>query len=84
MSPGGGNVPGSDPDFTKEMLSKSQVIARGPGIQKIDDLIAKFGGTRRGWIKKKGWDANGQEWHWHEHHGIGRVGVKMAGSPDPF
>lgn len=84
MAPGGGNAPGNDPIFTKEMLSKSQVIARGAGIQKIDDLIAKFGGTRKGWIKKKGWDANGQEWHWYEHHGIGRVGVKQAGSPDPF
>lgn len=80
----GGNASGSGPAFTKEMLSKSQVIARGAGIQKIDELLAKFGGTRKGWIKKKSWDANGQEWHWYEHHGIGRVGVKQAGSPDPF
>jgi hypothetical protein len=80
----GGNASGGGPFFTKEMLSKSQVIARGPGIMKIDDLVAKFGGTRKGWTKKKGWDAKGQEWHWYEHQGIGRVGVKRAGSPDPF
>jgi hypothetical protein len=76
--------PGNGLNFTKEMLSKSQVIARGRRIQKIDDLVARFGGTKQGWVKKKGWDASGQEWHWYEHQGIGRVGVKPAGSPDPF
>jgi hypothetical protein len=72
------------PIFTKQMLSTSQIIAKGASINKIDQLVKKFHGTRKGWIKKKGWDAAGQEWHWYEHHGIGRVGVKRAGDPDPF
>ena len=72
------------PKFTKEMISNSQVIARGRDIRKIDDLVAKFGGARKGWVKRKGWDATGQEWHWYEHHGIGRVGVKQPGEADPF
>ena len=66
------------------MLSRSQVIARGKNIRKIDDLVARFGGTRKGWVKKKGQDAHGQEWHWYEHHGIGRVGAKRLGDSDPF
>jgi hypothetical protein len=78
------NTSSSGPVFTKEMLSRSQVIARGKSIDKIDDLVAKFGGTRGGWVKKKGWDAAGREWHWYEHQGIGRIGVKAAGDPDPF
>ena len=71
-------------NFTKEMLSTSEVIAKGSSIRKIDDLVEAFGGTKKGWVKKKGWDANGNEWHWYEHHGIGRKGVKPAGEPDPF
>lgn len=72
------------PIFTRAMLSNSRVIAKGPSIDKIDVLVEKFGGTRKGWVKKKGWDAAGREWHWYEHHGKGRVGVKPAGAPDPF
>ena len=72
------------PTFTKEMVSNSQVIARGRDIGKIDDLVAKFGGSRKGWVKKKGRDATGQEWHWYEQQGIGRVGVKRPGDVDPF
>jgi RHS repeat-associated protein len=81
---GRGGAPDSGPNFTKEMLSQSEVIARGPGIRKIDELVEKFGGTRKGWVKKKGVDSSGKEWHWYEHSGIGRVGVKRPGDPDPF
>jgi hypothetical protein len=70
--------------FTKEMHQNSKVIARGKDIDKIDEIVDKFGGTRKGWVKKKGWDASGQEWHWYEHHGIGKAGVKPAGCADPF
>jgi hypothetical protein len=76
--------PAAGPIFTPEMLSRSQVIARGKNIRKIDDLVARFGGTRKGWVKKKGQDAHGQEWHWYEHQGIGRVGAKRLGDVDPF
>ncbi len=76
------NVPSVN--FTKEMLANSEVIERGSRIRKIDKLVEAFGGTKQGWIKKKGWDASGKEWHWYEHHGIGRKGVKPAGEVDPF
>ena len=72
------------PNFTPEMLCRSQVIARGKKIRKIDVLLARFGGTRKNWVKKKGRDAQGQEWHWYEHQGIGRVGAKRLGDADPF
>jgi hypothetical protein len=70
--------------FTREMIADSEVIARGSKIRKIDELVSTFGGTNKGWVKKKGWDASGNEWHWYEHHGIGRKGVKPAGDVDPF
>ena len=53
-------------------------------IYKIDELVGKFGGTRRGWRKMKGIDDAGREWHWYEHHGVGKVGLKAAGEADPF
>ena len=71
-------------EFTKEMLSRSEVIGKGTSIRKIEELVERFGGTKKGWIKKKGWQANGQEWHWYEHHGIGRFGIKLPGELDPF
>jgi len=71
--------------FTKKMLSTSKIIAEGSGIRKLDTLIDRFGGRARDWVKKKGWDEFGEEWHWYEHKGSGRrVGVKPAGEPDPF
>ena len=70
--------------FTKEMIANSEVIARGSKINKINELVSTFGGTNKGWVKKKGWDVAGNEWHWYEHHGIGRKGVKPAGEFDPF
>ncbi|MFO0756331.1 MAG: RHS repeat-associated core domain-containing protein [Byssovorax sp.] len=77
--------PAESVPFTREMHSTSEVIARGSSIRKIDELVAKFGGTRRGWVKKKTWDSSsGAEIHYYEHHGIGRVGVKWAGESDPF
>ncbi len=71
-------------NFTKEMLSNSETMFKGSRIHKIEELVEKFGGTKSGWLKKKGWDASGNEWHWYEHHGIGRIGVKPPGFPDPF
>ena len=81
-----GLAPNSVPrvNFTKQMLANSEVIAKGSSIRKIDELVAAFGGTKKGWVKKKGWDAAGNEWHWYEHHGVGRKGVKLAGEVDPF
>ena len=71
-------------NFTKQILTNSEVIAKGSAIRKIDELVAAFGGTKKGWVKKKGWDAARNEWHWYEHQGVGRKGVKPAGEVDPF
>ncbi len=75
----------TDVTFTKAMHAQSEVIARGTSIRKVDQLIEQFGGTRRGWVKKKTWDpSSGRELHYYEHDGIGRVGVKWAGEGDSF
>jgi hypothetical protein len=47
--------------FSKVMLSNSEVIARGGLIGDVDRLVKRYGGTRSGWVKKKGWDAAGKE-----------------------
>ena len=63
--------------WTKKMLSTSKVIAKGSGIREVDRLVQQDGGTTKGWIKKKGWDSCGREWHWYEHIGIGKVEEKL-------
>jgi len=47
-------------------------------------LLSKFGGTRKGWRKMKTWDSAGREIHYYEHQGVGKVGAKWEGTPDPF
>lgn len=69
--------------FTKRMLSSSEIIAKGRNIRKVEELVEKFGGKAKDWLKKKGWDEAGKEWHWYENQGQ-RVGKKPAGQPDPF
>jgi RHS repeat-associated protein len=69
--------------FTKEMLSNAETIAKGGAIRKVDELVEEFGGKAKDWIKKKGWDEYGDEWHWYENQGR-KEGVKRAGEHDPF
>jgi RHS repeat-associated protein len=69
---------------TRMMLSTARVIARGDRIHKVDQLVAKFGGQAKNWVKMKAVDAAGREIHWYQHPGIGKVGIKLAGQPDPF
>jgi hypothetical protein len=69
--------------FTGRMHRNSEVIGRGSGIDKVDQLVEHYGGTVKGWTKKKGVDDQGCEWHWYEHHGIGKKLIKRAGEPDP-
>ncbi len=59
------------------MLSQSEVIAKGTSIRDVNRLVREYGGRAKKWVKKKGWDANGVEWHWYEHHGIGKVEPKI-------
>ena len=67
--------PCSLPSFTRDFLARSKVIARGSRIRDVDRLVSEYGGRRSNWAKKKSWDDFGQEWHWYEHHGIGRLEV---------
>jgi regulator of RNase E activity RraB len=67
-----------------KMKTNAELIAKGDQIRKIEVLVQKFGGTRKGWGKYKSVDSAGREVHWYEHHGIGKKGVKFAGFPDGF
>ena len=71
------------PSSMKTLNSTSELIAKGKDIRKVDALCKRFGGKARDWKKKKGWDENGQEWHWYENNGQ-KFGWKHAGDYDPF
>jgi hypothetical protein len=75
-------VPDGFPGWNR--IVRQERIATGTRIHKIDKLVEYFGGTKGGWKKMKGWDDANYEWHWYEHHGVGKVGLKAAGDPDPF
>ena len=65
-------------------FARSAAIAEGRRIHKVDQLVAKFGGQANKWVKMSAVDAAGREIHWYQHPGIGKVGIKLAGQPDPF
>jgi hypothetical protein len=62
---------------TASQENRARARARGNSIGDVNRLVREYGGHARNWIKKKGWDVNGVEWHWYEHHGIGRVEPKI-------
>ena len=68
--------------LTKQMLSRARVIARGRGIRDLDRLLLWYGGMPRSWTKRSTQplrDHRGQhEYHWYEHHGIGRFEMKRV------
>ena len=72
------------PRFTPQMKSQARVIATGKGIDKVEQLVEKFGGTTKNWRKMKTRDGLGREIHYYEHPGIGVRGAKWAGDFDPF
>jgi hypothetical protein len=69
-----------------ETLKKTEVIARGTEIREVRDLVRKFGGRAKNWIKWKGegdvltprGTLRRAEIHWYEHHGIGKREVKWS------
>jgi hypothetical protein len=73
---GGGGSAFSGPKWTAKMLSESDVIAQGYNIRDVQRLVHTYGGNPKGWKKMKGWDENGQEWHWYYHSDVGKVEVK--------
>lgn len=62
------------------MLTQSRVIARGKRIRDVQQLIQKYGGTVKSWVKKSSpvieIDGELYEYHWYEHRGIGRFEIK--------
>jgi RHS repeat-associated protein len=85
MSGGGIGAGRNLVQITKFIKNNSEVIKVGTGIRKIDRILDLFGGRSKDWVKKKGWDEAGNEFHWYEERGTGRVvGAKPAGELDPF
>ena len=63
------------------MTSKSRVIARGRRIRDLKRLLDTYGGVASQWLKKSSSpvEVEGEfyEYHWYEHHGIGRFEIKL-------
>ena len=62
------------------MVAQSRVIAKGRRIRDLPRLIEKYGGDPSKWTKKSSpvFEIGGDlyEYHWYEHHGIGRFEIK--------
>ena len=67
-------------NLTKEMIDQSRVIAKGKRIRDLKRLLDQYGGIPSKWYKKSGpsFMAEGKryEFHWYEHHGLGRFEIK--------
>ncbi|HNS20385.1 MAG TPA: hypothetical protein PKH24_07785 [Sedimentisphaerales bacterium] len=76
MKKGQANVGG----LTNQLVAQSRVIARGRRIRDLDRLLKEYGGRPSMWTKRSSpvVEAEGQkyEYHWYEHHGLGRFEVK--------
>lgn len=63
------------------MISKSRVIAKGGRIRDLKRLLDNYGGVVSQWVKKSSppfqIDGDLYEYHWYEHHGIGRFEIKL-------
>jgi hypothetical protein len=69
------------PELTKELIARSRVIAKGRGIRDLKRLIQDYGGKSSMWTKRSSppveIEGDVYEYHRYEHHGIGRLEVKM-------
>jgi hypothetical protein len=69
------------PELTNELIARSRVIAKGRGIRDLKRLLQDYGGKSSMWTKKSSppveIDGDVYEYHWYEHHGIGRFEVKI-------
>lgn len=70
----------------KQASQNATEIAKGGNIDKVDELVAKFGGDRNSWKKMKGTDKQGREWHWYVRGDGSKIGWKIKGvhPHDPF
>ena len=66
----------------RSALSGARVIAKGNRIRDVKRLVDQYGGKASRWVKKSSprFEAGGQrfEYHWYEHHGIGRFETKKV------
>ena len=66
--------------LTKELIALSRVIAKGRRICDLERLLREHGGKPSMWTKKSSpsveIDGGLYEYHWYEHHGIGRFEIK--------
>ena len=71
--------------LTKELIARSRVIAKGQRIRDLQRLVETYGGRSSQWTKKSSppFDIDGEryEFHWYEHHGVGRYEVKLKRLP---
>jgi hypothetical protein len=69
------------PELTKELIARSRVIAKGRGIRELKRLLSDYGGKPSLWTKKSSpqFEIGREvfEYHWYEHHGLGRFEVKI-------
>lgn len=67
-------------ELTKDLISRSRVIAKGRGIRDLPRLLDVYGVRPSMWTKKSSptveFDGEVYEYHWYEHHGIGRFEIK--------
>lgn len=67
--------------LNKHLIAHLRVIARGMGIRDVAHLVRQYGGTPARWAKKSSpvltYQGRRVEVHWYEHHGIGRVEIKL-------
>jgi hypothetical protein len=65
--------------LTKELIAQSRVIAKGRRIRDLERLLTEHGGMPSMWTKKSSppveIDGDLYEYHWYEHHGIGRFEI---------
>lgn len=63
------------------MIMQSRVIAKGKRIRDLKRLIENYGGIPSKWTKKSSprfeIENDVYEYHWYEHHGIGRFEIKL-------
>ena len=67
--------------LSKDLLSRSRVIAKGRRIPDVARLVETHGGRASLWVKKSSprleLESEVCEYHWYEHRGIGRFEVKL-------
>lgn len=68
-------------DLSREIIANSRLIAKGRRIRDAQRLIDQYGGQASKWCKKSSQKlavgGGVYEYHWYEHHGIGRFEVKV-------